>query len=175
MQAKFLIPLLVFIVICVLLAMGLTRDPKILPSTLIDKTAPSFALPNVVDTDTDFSSEQLEGQKWILNVWASWCVSCRVEHPLFNQLAQLGIAPIIGLNYKDEHDKAQQWLAQRGNPYFATPMDESGIVGINWGVVAVPETFIINEHGRIIYKHTGPIDASILQDVIIPILNGQLG
>ena len=174
MNKKFLVPLVVFLGLVLLLGYGLTRDPKILPSTLINQTVPSFSLINVADKDTIFSPKQLLGQRWVLNVWASWCVSCRVEHPLLNGLAAKNIAPIVGLNYKDDLKKAQQWLRQRGDPYIATPADLSGRVGIEWGVVAVPETFVIDEQGMVIYKHTGPINADILDQEIIPLLSKTL-
>jgi len=176
MNPKYLSPFAVFIAIAILLAFGLGRNPKLLPSTLIDQPVPAFQLTNVAPTagNDAFSTEQLLGQKWVLNVWASWCVSCRIEHPLFNQLATLNIAPVVGLNYKDEPEAARQWLADRGNPYIATPADQLGRVGIDWGVVAVPETFIIDEQGKLIYKHTGPIDAQILNAIIIPILENDL-
>ena len=171
MKAKFIVPLIIFVAFSVLLALGLTMDPRAIPSTFIGKPAPSIYLSNVVEPDSNFDSNSLKGQYWVLNVWASWCVSCRYEHPLFKQLANMGIAPIVGLNYKDQLNEANQWLAQRGNPYIATPFDQTGIVGINWGVVAVPETFVIDPQGIVIYKHTGPIDEQILSNEIIPLLN----
>ena len=175
MKKKHLIPLLAFLALVIILGYALTRNPKILPSTLIDKTAPGFSLSNVADTKSSFSPQHLLGKKWVLNVWASWCVSCRTEHPLLNNLAAMNLAPIVGLNYKDELAKAQQWLKQRGDPYIATPADVTGRVGIEWGVVAVPETFVIDEQGRVIFKHTGPIDAQILDQKIIPLLQPNKG
>lgn len=176
MKKKYLIPLLLFLALVVLLAYGLSHDLKILPSTFINQQAPEFSLANVVSSDaTEFNTEQLLGQRWLLNVWASWCVACRIEHPLLNQLASLKIAPIVGLNYKDQQNQAKQWLQQRGNPYMATPADISGRVGIEWGVVAVPETFIIDENGLVIYKHTGPINKDILEQEIIPLLKSERG
>ena len=170
MKKKYLIPLVLFFALVFLLGYGLTRNPKILPSTFINQAAPEFSLENVTSGGGTFNTQQLLGQQWVLNVWASWCVACRVEHPLFNQLAGMKLAPIVGLNYKDQVEDARQWLRQRGNPYQATPSDISGRVGIEWGVVAVPETFIIDEQGIVIYKHTGPINPDILTQDIVPLL-----
>jgi len=174
MKMKFIIPLLSFLLIAALLGFGLSLNPRALPSTLINQTAPTIKLDNVVQkTEASFDSASLLGQRWVLNVWASWCASCKIEHPLFNALALQSSAPIIGLNYKDEPHKARQWLAQRGNPYYATPADYDGLVGINWGVVAVPETFVIDETGTVIYKHTGPVTKEIINEHILPLLAGQ--
>jgi cytochrome c biogenesis protein CcmG/thiol:disulfide interchange protein DsbE len=171
MKIKFLAPLIAFILLCVLLGIGLTLNPQHIPSTRIDKPAPAFALPELYTPATQFAPEQLLGQKWILNVWASWCVSCRAEHPLFNQIATKTDITLVGLNYKDKSDEAVQWLAERGNPYDFIPTDLKGDVGIDWGVYGVPETFVIDEQGIVIYKHTGPVDIQAVEQEILPLFN----
>lgn len=170
MNLKFLIPLLSFFVIASLLGIGLTMNPREIPSTMIDKPAPAFDLPLLMDNSKRFKPSDLKGQRWVLNVWASWCVSCRIEHPVLNQLASNDVT-IVGLNYKDEADNAKQWLAERGNPYQKSPMDAQGLAGINWGVIAVPETFVIDENGLVIFKHTGPVSAEIAEQTIMPLLD----
>lgn len=164
----FLFPLLCFLVLAALLAISLTLNPRDLPSTLINKPAPNFELTRLYQ-NTMFSPHEMRGQKWILNVWASWCAGCRVEHPLLNQLAQQTSIPIIGLNYKDSADNAKQWLTQRGNPYAAIPVDDQGDVGIDYGVYGVPETFVIDEQGKVIYKHTGPLSVKALNQELLPL------
>jgi cytochrome c biogenesis protein CcmG/thiol:disulfide interchange protein DsbE len=170
MKLKHIVPLLVFIGLALLLAKGLTLDPRAIPSTRIDKAAPSFNLPVLSNLGESFSPEDLKGQRWVLNVWASWCVSCRYEHPILNDMASAGLAPIVGLNYKDKNDEAAQWLAERGDPYYKSVVDNNGRVGIDWGVIAVPETFIIDELGNVIYKHTGPITRELVNSEMIPLL-----
>lgn len=169
MNLRFLGPLVAFIAIAALLGIGLTMNPRDIPSTMLDKPAPNFSLPELSEPSQAFSPQDLNGQRWVLNVWASWCVSCRYEHPLLNQLASNG-ATIVGLNYKDQPDKATQWLAERGNPYQHIPMDQQGRIGIEWGVIAVPETFVIDESGQVIYKHTGPITPELLSQELVPLL-----
>ena len=171
MTAKYLIPLLVFIGLAIFLGIGLKLDPKHLPSQLIGKPAPEFSLPLLDQANAEFSPSQMLGKKWILNVWASWCVSCRYEHPLLNELAENSSIPIVGLNYKDESNAAIAWLLERGNPYTAIPEDIEGSVGIDWGVYGVPETFVIDENGIVLYRHAGPIDATILQSKLLPYFN----
>lgn len=170
MKLKYLVPLLAFLALTLLLGVGLTLDPKAIPSTLIGKTAPEFNLPVLNDESNTFKPSDLNGERWVLNVWASWCFSCRHEHPILNELAAQGVVRIIGLNYKDESAKAKQWIQQRGDPYYKTVVDETGIAGINWGVIAVPETFIIDEKGDVIYKHTGPITRALVAQEMMPLL-----
>ncbi|MEO0368875.1 MAG: DsbE family thiol:disulfide interchange protein [Pseudomonadota bacterium] len=169
MSWRSLLPLLLFLVVAVFLGVGLTLNPTHLPSTLIDKPAPAFELNELGEANKTFSPDDLKGKKWILNIWASWCVSCRYEHPVFNQLARQTNITIVGLNYKDQTDNAISWLAARGNPYTHLPTDQSGEVGIDWGVYGVPETFVINEAGLVVYKHTGPVTAEIAQSEILPL------
>ena len=166
---KFLAPLLCFIAMAALLGIGLTLNPRDLPSTLINKPAPAFDLEQLYSPGSRISPQDYLGKPWLLNVWASWCVGCRVEHPLLNELAQKTDIPILGLNYKDDPQNAIQWLADRGNPYGVIAKDIEGNAGIDWGVYGVPETFVIDATGSVIYKHTGPIDASTLRNDILPL------
>ena len=175
MKFKFLIPFVAFIGIAIVLGFGLTLNPRELPSALIDKPAPNFSLGLLSDPNTKFSPKDYQGKRWILNVWASWCAACRVEHPLLNQLARDTSIPLVGLNYKDKPTDARQWLHERGNPYVKVPMDIVGDAGIDWGVYGAPETFVINEQGLIIYKHIGPVSAQIIEQEILPLFANNSG
>jgi len=168
--ALFLLPLVAFVVLAVFLLRGLWLNPREVPSPLIGKPAPVFALPSLHKPDGQIATKDLLGQVWVLNVWASWCTPCRQEHPLFNDLATKKIAPIIGLNYKDESQAALKWLAELGDPYTQTVVDRDGRVGIDYGVYGVPETFIIDKQGVIRYKHIGPVTAEALDKKILPLL-----
>lgn len=167
---KFLIPLLLFIVLSVFLARGLQLNPKDIPSPLIGKPAPAFALPVLAAPGKILKQTDMQGQVWLLNVWASWCVSCREEHPLLLEFARQNLAPLVGLNYKDEAEAAVLWLQKLGNPYTLSIMDADGRTGIDYGVYGVPETFVIDKHGVIRYKHTGPVSASDLQTIFLPLI-----
>jgi cytochrome c biogenesis protein CcmG/thiol:disulfide interchange protein DsbE len=173
MKAKFLIPLLLFVVLVGFLAVGLSRDPHELPSPLIGKQAPAFELPQLADPQKTFSPESMKGKVWILNVWASWCVACREEHPVLVELGKLQVAPIIGLDYKDKRDDAMAMLARQGNPYVLSAFDANGRVGIDYGVYGVPETYVIDKAGVIRFKHIGPITMELLNKKMIPLL-GEL-
>ncbi len=168
-KMKYLAPLFVFLGIAVFLGIGLTLNPTELPSALINKPAPTFQLAQLKNENQDFSPQDLLGQRWLLNVWASWCVGCRVEHPLLNQMAQQTNIIMVGLNYKDDPTAAKKWLAQRGDPYSIIPMDISGDVGIDYGVYGVPETFVIDEQGVVIYKHTGPLTVTAMETKLLPL------
>ena len=171
MKAKFLIPLLLFVVLVGFLAVGLNRDPHEVPSPLIGKQAPAFELPQLADPQKTFSPESMKGKVWILNVWASWCVACREEHPVLVELGKLQIAPIIGLDYKDKRDDAMTMLARQGNPYALSAFDANGRVGIDYGVYGVPETYVIDQAGVIRFKHIGPITMELLNKKMIPLLS----
>lgn len=168
MNNKYLIPLFVFLSLTVLLGIGLTMDPKVLPSALINKPAPDFKLNLLYSPEESFSPSEYKGKRWILNVWASWCPSCSHEHPIFNQIAQQTTIPLVGLNYKDKPEDALKWLSVRGNPYDKIPSDLLGDVGVDWGVYGAPETFVIDEQGQIIYRHAGPITPNLLETEIAP-------
>ncbi len=172
---RFLVPLGIFIVLVVFLAIGLTRDPREVPSPLIDKAAPPFTLVQLHQPDRQLSVADLKGQVWLLNVWASWCVSCRQEHPLMVELSKAGVVPIYGLNYKDKRDDALRWLDQFGNPYALSVMDADGKVGIDYGVYGVPETYVIDKSGTIRYKQIGPVTPEVLKQTIIPLVRRLQG
>lgn len=164
------LPLTVAAMLAVVLAWGLTRDPGNLPSTLIGKSVPGFALPPVRGRTLGLSSTDLKGEVSLVNVFASWCVACREEHPLFMTLAAQGTVPLHGLNYKDQPDDAAKWLDSLGDPYTRTGADISGRVAIDWGVYGVPETFVIGADGRIAYKHIGPVSEEALNGTILPLV-----
>ena len=175
---RFLIPLGIFFVLVIFLGIGLKLNPREVPSPLIGKPVPHFQLAQLQAPDQTFSPEQMKGKVWLLNVWASWCVSCRAEHPVLNEFARTGQVEIIGLNYKDEPADARQWLAQLGNPYTISVMDTEGMAGLDWGVYGVPETFVIDKKGLVRFKLTGPVDPNNLQTEIMPLLqtlNGEAG
>jgi len=171
MKAKFLIPLILFVVLVVFLAIGLNRDPHEVPSPLINKPAPIFEIPQLAQASQTFSPANMKGQVWILNVWASWCVACREEHPVLVDLAKSGQAPLIGLDYKDKREDALAMLANQGNPYLLSAFDANGRVGIDYGVYGVPETYIIDKAGVIRFKHIGPLTMNILNQKIYPVLS----
>ncbi|MEF3076153.1 DsbE family thiol:disulfide interchange protein [Methylobacter sp. Wu1] len=167
---KYIIPLVIFIVMAVFLAVGLNLNPRDIPSPLIDKPAPAFSAPKLGAPSETLSQTDMKGKVWLFNVWASWCVSCRSEHPILNQLAQQKAAVIVGLNYKDEPDAAKNWLTRLGNPYDVSIMDQDGRIGIDWGVYGVPETFVIDKKGVIRYKHTGPVTSQDVQAIFLPLI-----
>lgn len=170
MKAKFLIPLLAFGVLVVFLAIGLGLDPRDVPSPLINKPAPAFKVPQLENPEAQFSPEELKGKVWILNVWASWCVSCREEHPVLMELARANIVPVVGLDYKDQRKDGLNLLKRSGNPYSIIAFDADGRVGIDYGVYGVPESYVIDKQGTIRYKHTGPISMEALQKTILPLV-----
>ncbi len=174
MKARFLIPLLLFAVIAIFLALGLKLDPREVPSPLIGKPAPGFSLPSLDDPQKMVSNEDFKGKIWLFNVWATWCVSCRAEHETLVNLNNQIDVPIVGLDWKDETAAAQQWLQSLGNPYEAVAFDTSGRTAIDWGVYGAPETYIIDQHGIIRYKHIGPLTDEILRDKILPFIK-ELG
>jgi cytochrome c biogenesis protein CcmG/thiol:disulfide interchange protein DsbE len=175
LKLKFLIPLAVFALMVVFLAIGLKLDPREVPSPLIGKPAPAFTLPKVEDANNMLSPADFKGQVALVNVWASWCVSCRQEHPVLLDLAKQNIVPIYGLNYKDQREAALGWLQQFGNPYAASAQDADGRVGINWGVYGVPETFVIDKAGLIRHKHTGPVTPEALETELLPLIRRLQG
>ncbi len=171
---RFLAPLAVFVLMVGLLGYGLRLDPQKVPSPLIDKPAPVFSLSMLDDPSRRLSPSDLAGQVWVLNVWASWCVACRVEHEVITALANKNLVTVVGLNYKDEPADASRWLQQFGNPYATSVIDRDGRVGIDWGVYGVPETFVIGADGKIRYKHIGPVTHESLEQEIMPILRELL-
>ena len=165
-----IIPLAIAALLFAALYWGLWNKDDRLPSTLIGRSVPVFALPPIEGRDNGLSSEDLRGQVSIVNVWASWCVPCRVEMPLLVELAQTGTVPIHGINYKDAPDAALGFLAELGDPYTRTGADRNGRVSIDWGVYGLPETFVIDGEGRIAYKHVGAFDRRALEDEILPVV-----
>ena len=164
------IPLAIFVVLLAFLWVGLGRDPREVPSPLIGKPAPAFSLAQLHDPAQSLSNSDLRGKVWLLNVWASWCVSCREEHPLLMQLAASKSVPIYGLEYKDDPGAGKAWLTQNGDPYTASIVDRDGRVGIDYGVYGVPETFVVDKQGVIRYKQIGPLSVDALQKKILPLV-----
>jgi cytochrome c biogenesis protein CcmG/thiol:disulfide interchange protein DsbE len=169
-KLRVLLPLTVFVIMVAFFAVGLALNPRLVPSPLIKKPAPAFQLPELHDSNRTVSLADFEGRVSLLNVWASWCVACRQEHPLLMGLSAGESVPIYGLNYKDERTDAIEWLAKLGNPYRAIAADRDGRVGIDWGVYGVPETFVIDQKGVIRYKHIGPLDHDALRDTVLPLV-----
>ncbi len=169
-KLRFLIPLALFIVLAGFLMRGLFLNPREVPSPLINKPAPQFSLAQLGQPDRPFGPQDMKGQVWLLNVWASWCVACRQEHPLLVELAKRKSVPIIGLNYKDKPDAATGWLAQFGNPYDLSVKDMDGRVGIDYGVYGVPETFLIDKAGVIRFKQIGPITEEVWTKKMQPLI-----
>jgi cytochrome c biogenesis protein CcmG, thiol:disulfide interchange protein DsbE len=165
-----LMPLIVLASLVALLAVGLRRDPREIPSPLIGKPVPHFALAPVRGRTLGLASADLKGEVSLVNVFASWCVACRDEHPLLMQLKRQGFAPIHGLNYKDRPEDAQKWLDDMGDPYARTGADIDGRVGIDWGVYGVPETFVIAPDGSIAYKHIGPLTRQVVDQTLRPLI-----
>lgn len=167
---KFLLPFAAFVALVVLFAFGLnpSRDIHALPSPLIGKPAPAFALTDVLDPARTVSNSSLKGQIYVLNVWGTWCVACREEQQALLSIAQQHAVPIIGLDYMDQREKAKQWLEQLGNPYNAVGFDTDGRTAIDWGVYGAPETFLVDGHGRIIYKFISPMTESVWQREFLP-------
>ncbi|APV51195.1 thiol:disulfide interchange protein [Betaproteobacteria bacterium GR16-43] len=167
---KFVVPFVLFLVLAGFFAVGLQHDPRTIPSPFIDKPAPAFKLEQLHDPAKPFTPEDMKGRVWMLNVWASWCVSCRVEHPLLVEMSKRQIVPIVGLNYKDGRNEGVQWLDKFGNPYMLSAFDSDGRVGIDYGVYGVPETFVIDKQGIVRYKQIGPITPEALEKTILPLL-----
>jgi len=167
---RFLIPLAIFFVLVGFLARGLNLDPREVPSPLIDKPAPAFELTQLDKPEQTIRRADMLGKVWMLNVWASWCEACRDEHPYLVEFAKLKALPIYGLDYKDQREPAQQWLAERGNPYDASLFDGNGRVGIDFGVYGVPETFVIDKQGVIRFKQIGALTPEVLADKVLPLL-----
>lgn len=167
---RYLFPVAVFVALLGFLWVGLRLDPRAVPSPLVGRSAPAFQLATLHQPQQQIGPQQLAGKVWLLNVWASWCVACRQEHPQLLALAQLGLAPIVGLNYKDQRDAGLQTLQQEGDPYLVSAYDADGRVGIDYGVYGVPETFVIDKRGIIRYKHTGVLTPQDLQQKLVPLL-----
>jgi len=165
---RFAVPLGIFLLLVVLLGVGLTLNPRLVPSPLVDKPLPAFELSTVMDPQMRFSNEDLHGRVSLLNVWATWCIPCRDEHPVLVGIARRGEAVIYGLNYKDNREEARNWLRSLGDPYEKSGFDPTGRAGIDLGVYGVPETFIVDTDGTVVYKHIGPIDETVWREQLQP-------
>ena len=170
-----LVPLAVFIGLGVFLAIGLTRDPREVPSPLVGKPVPEFSLPPVRGRTPGLATADLKREVSLVNVFASWCVACREEHPLLMEISRERTVPLHGLNYKDQPEAAARWLDEMGDPYTRTGADLDGRVGIDWGVYGVPETFVIDRDGRIAYKQIGPITPGAWQKTLLPLIRRLQG
>ena len=159
-----------FLILLIFLGYGLTLNPREVPSPLIGKPAPAFRLPTVADPAKSMGTDDFAGKVTLLNVWASWCVSCRQEHPLLVELARKGSVQVYGLNYKDTRQDARRWLASFGDPYVASAFDEDGRVGIEWGVYGVPETYLLDRQGIIRWRYAGPMTPDVLDQDLRPLL-----
>jgi cytochrome c biogenesis protein CcmG/thiol:disulfide interchange protein DsbE len=164
------LPLAIFGTLLWFFYQGLFLNPREVPSALINKPTPEFSLPQLGAPEKKFSPADLKGRVWLLNVWGSWCVSCRYEHPFLNELAKQQVVPVVGLNWKDDPTAALSWLKKYGDPYQLSVSDIDGRVAIDFGVYGAPETFVIDKSGTIRYKHTGPIDATVVNDTLLPII-----
>ncbi|MDR0576381.1 MAG: DsbE family thiol:disulfide interchange protein [Candidatus Accumulibacter sp.] len=187
---RFLWPLIGFAVLAALLAAGLRLNPRELPSPLVGKTAPDFALPRLDTPERNFSPGEMRGKAWLLNVWATWCVSCRQEHPLLVEIARSKTVALVGLNYKEVRgdaafdmdkisaeterklaaERADSWLDRHGNPYTLSVLDLDGRAGMDYGVYGVPETYVIDKAGVIRFKHIGPVTPDVLSGKILPLV-----
>lgn len=168
-------PAAVFLGLATFFAVGLQRDPSIVPSALLDEPAPTFDLPALRDGSPGLASADLSGQASLVNVFASWCAPCRLEHPLLMRLAEDGTVPVYGLNYKDEAGDAIGWLEQLGDPYDRIGVDRDGRAAIEWGVYGVPETFVIDRNGTIRFKQVGPLTPKVLEETILPLVRRLQG
>jgi cytochrome c biogenesis protein CcmG/thiol:disulfide interchange protein DsbE len=168
---RFILPFLAFIVLSAFLYVGLGRKPSEVPSPLIGKPAPVFTLPQLHDADKRFSSQDMKGQVWLLNVWASWCGACKDEHPILMELSRQKIVPIVGLDYKDKREDGESTLSRAGDPYTLTAFDIDGKVGFDYGVYGVPETYVIDKLGVIRYKLIGAVTPQNLRENILPLID----
>jgi cytochrome c biogenesis protein CcmG/thiol:disulfide interchange protein DsbE len=169
-MTKYGIPFAIFVVLLIFLAIGLGHNPHEVPSPLINKPAPAFQLPQLQDPAKTFSATEMRGKVWLLNVWATWCLPCREEHPLLVELARSGAVPIYGMDYKDKRDDALSLLKEMGDPYVLCASDNDGRVSIDYGVYGVPETYLIDREGVIRFKQVGPLTRDAVQDKILPLV-----
>ena len=169
---RFALPLAIFFGLVWFMWKGLSLNPREIPSALIDKPVPAFVLPQLHDAGKTFAAADMKGKVWLLNVWGSWCVSCRYEHPVLNALAKKSLVPIVGFNWKDKPEDAKAWLVKFGDPYTLSVSDLEGRVAIDLGVYGAPETYLIDKAGMIRYKHTGPITEEVMNDTLVPLIQG---
>jgi len=174
-KKRLFLPLAFFVVLAAVLGVGLSLNPREVPSPFIGRPAPAFSLPQLQDPALRLGAGELKGQVWMLNVWASWCAPCREEHPLLVSLAREQAVPIIGLNYKDDPRNAQEWLLRLGDPYKVSVIDRDGRAGIDYGVYGVPETFVIDRAGIVRFKHVGPLTQEVWTREVQPLLQQLRG
>jgi cytochrome c biogenesis protein CcmG, thiol:disulfide interchange protein DsbE len=167
MKVQAIIPIVIFILLVALFGIGLTKDPRLIPSPLIGQPFPEFDLPFLKNLESNIQKSDITGEYMLINVWASWCSACAEEHPLIMELAKRNVIKLVGLNYKDESIAALKWLKNRGDPYVATLVDYDGELGMNLGVYGVPETFLIDPKGNIIYKHVGPLNSEVIENNLL--------
>ncbi len=169
---RFLIPLLAFALLVVVLANGIRHADRkgTIDSPLVGRPAPEFALPSLTDPNRLVGSQDLQGRWYVLNVWGTWCPGCYQEHETLMEVARSGVVPIVGLNWKDDDAQALAWLAQLGNPYEWIAVDRDGRVAIDWGVYGAPETFLVDDRGIVVHKHTGPLTSQVWKRDFLPLL-----
>ena len=172
---RYLVPLIVFAVLIPVFIIGLTRDPRELPSPLLEQPAPQFSLPSLKDPGRQVGSADFEDRMTLVNVWATWCPGCRQEHGFLMELAESDVIPILGLNWRDNRPEALRWLDALGDPYVASAYDEDGRVGIDWGVYGAPETFLVDANGTVIHKHIAPLTREIWEDEFVPLIEARKG
>ena len=170
-MSRYMVPVVAVLILIPFLMIGLTKDPSRLPSPFIGKAAPVFELPSLTRPDQRVGSASYAGQVALLNIWATWCVGCRQEHEFLMQLAARDVIPIYAINWRDNRDDALRWLQQLGDPYVDTAFDVDGRIGIEWGAYGAPETFLISADGTVLYKHLGPLNATIWDNVFMPMIS----
>ncbi|HEY6482666.1 MAG TPA: DsbE family thiol:disulfide interchange protein [Steroidobacteraceae bacterium] len=166
---RFIVPLGVFALLAIVLAIGIKHSPDkgTIASPLIGKPAPQFALPVLTDARRTFRSTELKGRWYVFNVWGTWCVACREEHNVLLKIRQTGLVPVIGLDWRDQDAQALDWLTQSGNPYEVVAVDRDGRTAIDWGVYGAPETFLVDPHGIVVYKFIGPMTLDVWQSEFV--------
>jgi cytochrome c biogenesis protein CcmG/thiol:disulfide interchange protein DsbE len=174
-MARYIALIVAFVIMLGIFVVGLGRDPRKLPSPLIDNPAPEYALPRVKDPMSTVGSADYSGEMALVNIWATWCAGCRQEHDYLLELADRIEIPIYGINWRDQRDEALVWLEQLGDPYVASAYDEDGRVGIDWGVYGAPETFLVGPDGNVLYKHVGPMYEEVWQSEFVPRIAAQDG
>lgn len=174
-MSRFFLPAIAFAIMVPVFVVGLNRNKNEIPSPLLENQAPQFELPSLSDPSITVGSKTYAGQLALVNIWATWCVGCRAEHDYLLELKERDIVPIFGLNWRDQRDKANRWLAQLGDPYMASAYDEDGRVGIDWGVYGAPETFLIAPDGTVLYKHIAPLNEQVWQEEFMPRINAARG
>lgn len=166
----FIMPLLLFAGLAAYLGFGLTRDASVVPSALLDRPVPEFALPPLLPDGKGLATADLKGHVSVVNVFASWCVPCRAEHPMWMEFARTQDVPLYGINWKNDRDDAIKWLRELGDPYARIGFDPDNVAGVEWGVYGVPETYVIDREGHVRKKHVGPIFAEMLKEEILPLI-----